>query len=351
MMTMDRLSPLDASFLHIEDEVSHMHIASVAIFEGPAARLRRRWSAWSGASCRSCPATARWSGRFRWTWADRCGWTTRISTSTTTFATPPCPPRAARTSCAGWSGRVMAQQLDRTKPLWEIWMVEGLEDGQLGHRCPRPTTPWSTACRAPTCWRSSWTPRPMPSTPEPDDWVPRAGTRRRSSWPRQAVVDMARSPYEQFRALRAGPGSPRQAARQLGRGRPRACPTMAGLVRPTPLSSLNGPIGPHRRYAWASTTVDDIKTGPQGPGRHLQRRRPGCDHRRLPRAAAVPGRVGRPGGPHPGAGIGPAPGRERQGHRRRHATRTRSRPCSPSCPWASPTPSSGCTRSGPRWPG
>ncbi len=31
----DRLSPLDTSFLHIEDHVSHMHIASVAIFEGP----------------------------------------------------------------------------------------------------------------------------------------------------------------------------------------------------------------------------------------------------------------------------------------------------------------------------
>ena len=34
-MTVDRLSPLDASFLHMEDGVSHMHIASVAIFEGP----------------------------------------------------------------------------------------------------------------------------------------------------------------------------------------------------------------------------------------------------------------------------------------------------------------------------
>ena len=33
---MDRLSPLDASFLHMEDDVSHMHIASVGIFEGPA---------------------------------------------------------------------------------------------------------------------------------------------------------------------------------------------------------------------------------------------------------------------------------------------------------------------------
>jgi WS/DGAT/MGAT family acyltransferase len=34
----------------------------------------------------------------------------------------------------------------------------------------------------------------------------------------------------------------------------------AGLVRPTPASSLNGPIGPHRRYAWAATTVEDVKT-------------------------------------------------------------------------------------------
>ncbi|MHB8440327.1 MAG: WS/DGAT domain-containing protein, partial [Acidimicrobiales bacterium] len=31
------------------------------------------------------------------------------------------------------------------------------------------------------------------------------------------------------------------------------------IVRPTPVSSLNGPLGPHRRYAWASTTVDEIK--------------------------------------------------------------------------------------------
>jgi len=32
---MDRMSPLDASFLHVEDAVSHMHIGSVAVFEGP----------------------------------------------------------------------------------------------------------------------------------------------------------------------------------------------------------------------------------------------------------------------------------------------------------------------------
>lgn len=33
---MNRLSPLDASFLHIEDDRNHMHIGSVAILEGPS---------------------------------------------------------------------------------------------------------------------------------------------------------------------------------------------------------------------------------------------------------------------------------------------------------------------------
>ena len=41
---------------------------------------------------------------------------------------------------------------------------------------------------------------------------------------------------------------------------------LSGLVRPMPLSSLNGPLGPHRRYAWATTSVDDIKRVRKGLG-------------------------------------------------------------------------------------
>jgi diacylglycerol O-acyltransferase len=74
----------------------------------------------------------------------------------------------------------------------------------------------------------------------------------------EAVVDLLRSPYEQFRAVRASTRVPRQALRQLVEVS-RGLSAMAGLVRPTPASSLNGPIGPHRRYGWASTSVDDIK--------------------------------------------------------------------------------------------
>jgi WS/DGAT/MGAT family acyltransferase len=39
-----------------------------------------------------------------------------------------------------------------------------------------------------------------------------------------------------------------------------------GVVRPTPVSTLNGPIGPHRRWDWARTTLADVKTVRRGLG-------------------------------------------------------------------------------------
>jgi WS/DGAT/MGAT family acyltransferase len=80
-----------------------------------------------------------------------------------------------------------------------------------------------------------------------------------------AVLDMVRSPYEQLRAVRSATRVPRQALGQLG-DMAAGLRSMVGLVRPTPSSTLNGPIGPHRRYEWAATTVDDIKAVRKGVG-------------------------------------------------------------------------------------
>ena len=83
-------------------------------------------------------------------------------------------------------------------------------------------------------------------------------------------------------------------------------------------TSLNGPLGPHRRYAWATTSVERHQAGAQGARRDLQRRRAGQHHQRVPRAAARARRGRRPRGAHAGARLGPAPRHDGQGRRRRH---------------------------------
>jgi WS/DGAT/MGAT family acyltransferase len=70
---------------------------------------------------------------------------------------------------------------------------------------------------------------------------------------------MVRSPYEQLRAARAQTHLFRRAAAYAGEVAGGVF-ALSGLVRPTPLSSLNGPLGPHRRYAWATTSVEDIRS-------------------------------------------------------------------------------------------
>jgi WS/DGAT/MGAT family acyltransferase len=161
-------------------------------------------------------------------------------------------------------GRVMSQQLDRSKSLWEIWVVGGLEDDQwamlskthhamvdgvAGTDLLAVIMDLSPDAERPTDV-PAWTPRPTPT-----------GTKLASD----AVLNMVKSPYEQLRAARSSTRVVRQAAsyaKEVGEG----MVAMAGLVRPTPASSLNGPIGPHRRYAWASTSVDDIKKVRKGIG-------------------------------------------------------------------------------------
>jgi diacylglycerol O-acyltransferase len=252
----DRLSPQDASFLHIEDDVSHMHIASVSIFEGPpppfeevvamvdakldlVPRYRQR--------VKSVPFELG-----RPVWVDDPHFNIEYHLRHTALPAP-----GGERELRKLVGRVMAQQLDRSKPLWEIWVVEGLEEGRwamlakthhamvdgisgtdllavimdLSPETERPERP------------GHWEPEPIPSN---------------TSLVVEALENMVRSPYEQLRAARAQTRMLRQMlgyAREVTSG----LVALSGLVRPTPLSSLNGPLGPHRRYAWATTSVDDIK--------------------------------------------------------------------------------------------
>ena len=128
-MSTDRLSPQDASFLHLEDDVSHMHIASVAIFEGPPP-LFTDVVAMVDAKLGLVPRYRQVVRTVpfdlgRPVWADDPHFNLEYHLRHTSLPSP-----GSEEQLRNLVGRVMSQQLDRSKPLWEIWMVEGLEGGR-----------------------------------------------------------------------------------------------------------------------------------------------------------------------------------------------------------------------------
>ena len=252
---MDRMSPQDASFLHIEDDVSHMHIASVAIFEGPAPDIAELRTMVAG----KLPLVPRYRQKVRFVplelgrpvWVDDANFNLEYHVRQTALGSP-----GGDDQLRTLVGRVMSQQLDRSKPLWEMWMVEGLADGHWAifsktHHCMVDgvsgtdllTVVLDKETDPPAQPVDTWTPTPEPSTAE---------------LVTSALRDRLTSPYEQFRSFRAAGRPLREVAAGIG--------SLATLARPTPPTSLNGPIGPHRRWAWARSSLADVKTVRGGLG-------------------------------------------------------------------------------------
>ena len=99
---MQTMSHVDASFLHVEDAVSHMHIGPVGIFEGPAPGPEEVRAAIAA----RLPLVPRYRQKVRFVPFDlaaRCGSMTRTSTLTITSGVPHCRRRAGIRSCAPWS--------------------------------------------------------------------------------------------------------------------------------------------------------------------------------------------------------------------------------------------------------
>jgi WS/DGAT/MGAT family acyltransferase len=250
------MSPLDASFLHIEDDSNHMHIGSVGIFEGPpppTADLQRMVEA-------KLPDVPRYRQKVRFVpldlgrpvWVDDPDFNLSYHLRRTALPVP-----GGTTELRNLVGRVMAQQLDRSKPLWEMWVVEGLEDDHWAmisktHHCMVDGIAGTDLLTAILDRSPDAEPAPV------HDWTP-ADEPTDAQLFRDALAERLSSPNEQLRAVRAALRRPRQLAEraaEIARGAASA----AGLLRPTPESALNGPIGPHRRWAWARTTLADVKT-------------------------------------------------------------------------------------------
>ena len=254
----DRLTALDAAFLHIEDSGPHMHVASVMTFEGaPPA-----YDDLAGAIESRLHLVPRYRQRLarvpleqgRPVWVDDPHFNLRYHVRHTGLPAPGGDAELKRLA-----GRLFSQQLDRTKPLWEIWLVEGLEGdrfaiiGKTHHALVDGVSGVDI-----TTVLFDAAPEPAPVPPPDRPWNPRP-VPARAQLLAEALVERATEPAEAARAVRAVARTPQRVARQLGANVAGIGATLSALLRPAPPSPLNVPIGPHRRYAWVDGDLDEFK--------------------------------------------------------------------------------------------
>src|SRR6266511_2478742 len=251
---MEWMSPMDASFLHLEGPMNPMHIGGVSIFGGPAPPFERLEEMVAG----KLGLVPRYRQKVRFVplglgrpvWVDDPHFNLSYHLRHSALPAPGSNEQLRRTAA-----RIFAQRLARGKPLWEIWMLEGLGESRWAllskvHHCMvdgvSATDLMSVMFEgegAPATG-ATWEPAPEPSGAE---LVLRTLTRR------------TLNPSEQLRSVRAAARAPRASlvqALDLLRGMTSA----AGVLRPPGGSSLTGPVGPHRTWSWAHVRLSDVKS-------------------------------------------------------------------------------------------
>lgn len=252
---MDRMSPLDATFLHIEDGVNHMHIASCAIFEGPPPPYDDLVALFRG----KLPLVPRYRQKVRFVpggvgrpvWVDDPHFRLDYHVRHTAL-----PPPGDEQSLRNLMGRLMSQELDRHRPLWETWMVEGLADGSWAliskvHHCMVDGIS-GTDLMAVVLDAS-----PDGSPSIADDWRP-APEPSDAALVRDALAEAMASPEEIGRWARSAMRGPKRVIGEVGEFIDGA-KALGAHLRPNIELPIEGAIGPHRRWARASTTIDVVK--------------------------------------------------------------------------------------------
>ena len=154
--------------------------------------------------------------------------------------------------------RIMSHQLDRSRPLWEIWLVEGLAGGEQFaiiskiHHCMLDGT--ATADLAQVLMSPSQSPEladPLPYIPRP---APSGRELVRDEW-----LQRLNMPLRAARALRGFVAETDDLVADL-RQRARALQDLARVgMRSAPPTPINGRVGPHRRFDWLTMPLDDVK--------------------------------------------------------------------------------------------
>jgi len=255
---LDRLTALDASFLHQEGPATHMHVGAVTLFEGPPPpfeqfldRIRQRLHLVPRYRQKLTVPPLE-SGRPLW--ADDPAFNLEFHVRQTALPRP-----GSEEQLRLLAARIFSQQLDRSRPLWEMWVIEGVADGRWAlvsktHHAMIDGV--SGVDIAQVLLDLGPVPQEVPHPDEP--WVPA---------PEPSGAELLAAGVTGL--LRRGVGVATKAATLLARPQDAVAAAREAAegvgevawaaLNPAPPTPLNVPIGPHRRYETVRAELKELK--------------------------------------------------------------------------------------------
>jgi WS/DGAT/MGAT family acyltransferase len=255
---LDRLTSTDASFLHQEGPASHMHIGAVLLFEGPPPKFEDYLGHVRG----RLHLVPRYRQKLatppletgRPLWVDDPSFNLEYHIR---HAALPAPGTERQLFLL--AARIASQPLDRSKPLWESWLVEGLEQDRFAliFKTHHSLVDGVSGVDLATVL-FDLTPEPAPPPTDLEPWQPHrepssadlvlAGVRGAA----RTTVELATRALTAVTRPAGTLNMLRDAAEGLGEI------VWAGL-NPAPATPLNVDIGPHRRFAVVRQELADYK--------------------------------------------------------------------------------------------
>ena len=254
---MERLSSIDASFLTNESSSAHMHVGAILIFEGPppayedfldhvrsrlhlVPRFRQKLA---------FPPIE--TGRPFWVDDPHFHLAYHVRHSA-------LPAPGSEEQLRNIAGRLFSQGLDRSKPLWELWLIQGLEKNRfaLVTKTHHALVDGVSGVDIATVLFDV---KPVPEPIEPDrDWVPHPPPTA-AELAARGVAELSETPFKLARrAVRAASHPLRTTRRVIETGE--ALGEVAwNFTNPAPEVPLNTEIGSHRRFAWTRAELGDFK--------------------------------------------------------------------------------------------
>ena len=253
-----RLSAIDVSFLYMETRTTAMHVGGVCVLQQPAEGFD--YDRLVDLISRRIALVPRYRQKVRFipgrlagpVWVDDADFDVTYHVRRSALPKP-----GTDAQLRELVGRLMSRQLDRSRPLWEIYLVEGLAGDRVGivTKTHHAMVDGISAVDIGTVILDV---TPEPREVPPDDWRP-AGEPGAASLVLGAVTDLVKRPMQVVDTARIAVGDARSTVGKAAGVAGGVLSSLATVARPAPDSPLNVRIGEQRRFGMARTSLDDYK--------------------------------------------------------------------------------------------